>query len=398
MTQRGRRVAILLAAESFERFFGAELGLTRERYVNAYRNDWAWDYCRMLRDRGMKPLLYVATEGSPALEETSDATVRFIPLGSAYRPWLRWRWMVRSPLGRFGAQLVSTATLLRPLRRALAADGVDVLLVQEYWTGRYDLLALRLAHPLIAVDQGLPDRGEVKLLKGRSLRRAHAVIAQTRAEADKVRGHGGSPTVLPNGVDTTFFVPADGGVAREPATIVNVARLNDGHKRHSDLLRALALLPSPWRLELVGDGPDRRRLEALADDLGLADRVVFLGFEPDKARVRERLQRCTVFALPSAHEGLPVAMLEAMACGAPVVGSDIPAIAEVVRQGGGEVVPVGAVEPLAAAIAAVGADGARHQRAARATVERGYARERVAGELESLIDGAAAARTTRDVS
>jgi len=392
MSTSSARVAILLATESFERFFVTELGVSRQEYVAAYRNDWAWDYCRMLGDRGVDALLYVATEESAALEQTPDGRVRFLPLGRAYRPWLRRRWMIRTPVGRFVAGLVSTATLLRPLARALADDRVDVLLVQEYWTSRYDVLALRLHHPLIAVDQGLPDRHEVKLLKRRSLPRARAVVTQTRAEAEKVRRLGGTPALIANGVDIAFYAPGPATVERDAATALIVARLNDGHKRVSDLLRALATLPEQWRLDVLGVGPDGERLQALARELGIADRVAFLGFESDKAKVRERLQRCTLFVLPSAHEGLPIALLEAMACGAPVVGSDIPAIADVVRQGGGEVVPVGAVDQLARAMRSVAADRDRHGRAARATVEHAYSRERAAGELEALI----AAATTED--
>jgi glycosyltransferase involved in cell wall biosynthesis len=389
MDGSGLRVAILLAAESFERFFVGELGVSRDDYVAGYRNDWAWDYSRMLSTRGVDVTLYVATEDGPGIEQAPDGRVRFLPLGDAYRLWRRARWMIRTPAGRFAAGLVSTATLLRPLARAFSDDRIDVLLIQEYWTSRYDLLALRLNRPFIAIDQGLPDRHEVKLLKRRSLPRAHAIITQTRAEADKVRRLGGTPALIANGVDTSFYAPAASGVEREVATALIVARLNDGHKRISDLLRALATLPEPWRLDILGVGPDEGRLRALASELGIADRVAFLGFEADKARVRERLQHCTVFVLPSAHEGLPVALLEAMACGTAVVGSDIPAIADVVRQGGGEVAPVGAVDRLAQAIRSVAADRDRHGRAARATVERAYSSERAAGELEALIAAAA---------
>jgi glycosyltransferase involved in cell wall biosynthesis len=389
MDSTGLRVAILLAAESFERFFVAELGVSRDEYVSSYRNDWAWDYCRMLGGRGVDATLYVATEHTAGIEQAPDGRVRFLPLGGAYRPWLRARWLIRSPVGRFTAGLASTATLLGPLGRALADDRIDVLLIQEYWTSRYDLLALRLRRPFIAVDQGLPDRHEVKLLKHRSLPRAHAIITQTRAEADKVRRFGGDPALIANGVDTAFYTPPPPGVEREAATALIVARLNDGHKRISDLLRAAARLPEPWRLDVLGVGPDEGRLRALADELGIAGRVAFLGFEADKAKVRERLRRCTVFVLPSAHEGLPVALLEAMACGTPAVGSDIPAIADVIRQGGGEVVPVGDVEGLAQALRSVAADRDRHGRAARATVEHRYSSDRAAAELEALIAAAA---------
>jgi glycosyltransferase involved in cell wall biosynthesis len=392
MTASSQRVAILLSAESFERFFVAELGLSRHEYATAYRNDWAWDYCRMLREQGIDVTVYVATEASASLEEAPDARVRFLRLGNAYRPWLRVRSLVRTPIGRFVAGLVSAATLLKPLRQALATDRIDVLMIQEYWTSRYDLLAFRLGHSFVAVDQGMPDRREVKLLKRRTLPRAHAIITQTRAEADKVRRFGGPAALVANGVDTSFYVPGGAGVERAGATALIVARLNDQHKRVSDLLRALAILPAPWRLEVVGIGPDEERLRRLATELGVDDRATFLGFEPDKARIRERLQRCTVFVLPSAHEGLPVALLEAMACGTPVVGSNIPAIGDVVRQGGGEVVPVGAVECLAAAMQSVAADRERLGHAARATVERAYSRDRVAAALAAVIAEAAGAR------
>src|SRR5512132_993370 len=103
----GLRIAILLSAESFERFFVAELGLSRDEYVAAYRNDWAWDYCRMLSDRGLEATIYVATEEGAGLEEVPDGRVRFLRLGRAYRPWLRARWMIRTPVGRFVAGLAS---------------------------------------------------------------------------------------------------------------------------------------------------------------------------------------------------------------------------------------------------------------------------------------------------
>jgi glycosyltransferase involved in cell wall biosynthesis len=386
MTPFGRRVAILLSAESFERFFVAELGLSRDAYVASYRNDWAWDYCRMLDDQGIDPIIYVVTEGNAGLLKAPDARVRFLPLGAAYRPWLRVRSLIRTPIGRYVAGLVGTATVLKPLKQALATDGIDVLMIQEYWTSRYDLLAFTLNRPFVAVDQGMPDRHEVKLLKRLSLKRARGIVTQTQSETDKVRRFGGPAVLIANGVDTSFYAPAS-DVERADATALIVARLNDQHKRVSDLLRAIAILPLPWHLDVIGIGPDEDRLRDLARELGVANRVTFFGFESDKGRIRDRLQRCTVFVLPSAHEGLPVALLEAMACGAPVVGSDIPAIAEVVQQGGGEVVPVGAVRELAAAMESVAADGAGLGQAARATVEGTYSRDRVAAALAALIVG-----------
>lgn len=388
------RVAILLTVESFEHFFGSQLGLTRDDYVERYRNDWAWDYCRMLRGERIEPILYVPSLAGGGLRTAEDGfSVRFVPIGAAYRPWVRLPVLKRTPLGRFVAQLVSAMTMLPAMRAALRRDGIDALIVQEYWTARFDLFAARLGTPVIAVDQGLPDRREVKWLKRRTLPRAAAIVVQTLSEAAKVRRFGGAPVQLPNAVNTDLFSP---GGEPDPGLIVSVARLHDAHKRQSDLLRAVALLPGQWRLELVGDGPDRGRLEALAQQLGIAQRVVFAGFVSDRRQLRELLRRCSVFALPSAYEGLPVALLEAMSCGAPTVATRIRATAEVLEDGvNGRLVPVGDPDALAIAIADAGRQRARLSFAGRATVEQRFSEHIAAPALAEICRAATGQRPAR---
>jgi glycosyltransferase involved in cell wall biosynthesis len=375
-----------LSAESFEQFFEGELSLDAESFVAGYRNDWSWGYCRALAARGIDPVVYVASTRRSGLERTPDGfAVRFLPIGRAYEPWVRVPALKRSPPGRFVAQGVNAATLLAPLRRGMDEDDVDVLFVQEYWTGRYDLLASRLDVPLIAVDQGMNDRREVKLLKRRTLQRAAWVITQTGAESEKVRRYGGRAVTVPNGIDTDHFAPAP-DAEREPGLIVCAARLDDSQKRQSDLIRALALLDEPWRLELIGTGPDEARLRELARELGVGGRVTFTGFLHDKDAVRASFRRCSVFALVSAFEGLPLALLEAMSCGSPAVGSDIPAIAEVIEDGvSGSIVPQGSPERIAEAIAAVGARSEQYSQAARKSIVRRFGAERMGEELERLV-------------
>lgn len=382
------RVAILLSVESFEFFFLDQLGVDAGAYVEGYRNDWAWDYCEALAAQGVEPLVYVPSIERDSLEPTPDGyAVRFVPLGRAYRPFVRFPVLKRSPVGRYAGMAAGARSMLEPLRRALRTDGVDVLMVQEYWTGRFDVLASGLDTPIVAVDQGMRDRRELKLAKRRTLPRAARVIVQTRAEAEKVRRYGGEPVQVPNGVDTERFSP-DPAAERDPYLAVCAARLNDLQKRQSDLIRAVARLGDPWRLALIGNGPDETRFRALARELGAADRIEFAGFM-DRDRVRDRFRRCAVFALPSAFEGLPVALLEAMSCGAPAVGSTIPAIAEVVEDGvSGRLVPVGRPELLADAIAAVGADRERYSRAARDSIVRRYDSRRMGEDLRRVIDDA----------
>lgn len=389
MTGGKTRTGILLSAESFEHFFEGELALDAESFVAGYRNDWSWGYCRALAERGVEPIVYVASTKRSGVERTPDGfAVRFLPLGRAYTPWIRVPALKRSPAGRFVAQAAGAASMLEPLRAAIAEDRLDVLLVQEYWTGRFDLLASRLEIPIVAIDQGMHDRHEVKLLKRRALPRVACVVTQTAIEAEKVRRYGGKAVQIPNGIDADRYSP-DPSVEREEGLILCAARLDDEQKGQSDLIAALALLEPPWRLELIGAGPDEALLRRLARERGVADRVELRGFLADNAAVRDRLRRCAVFALASRFEGLPLALLEAMGCGAPAVGTDIPAIAEVIDDGvNGVLVPVRSPHRLAAGIAAAAAAGERYSAAGRETILRRFSVGRMGADLERVVAAA----------
>jgi glycosyltransferase involved in cell wall biosynthesis len=379
-------VAVLLSTDAFEDFFGAGLGLSRQRYLHEYRNDWSWEYAGALRRAGFAPQLYVPSFGPSARHETADGVgVRFLGLGRLDVPWRRVRALSRTPPGRYVAQAVNAASFLPALRRALREDRVAALFVQEYWTARWDVLSWRLDVPLVAVDQGLPDRREVKLLKRATLRRARCVVVQTEAERRKVARYGAVAERIPNGVDTERYSPGQPRGERE-TVIVTVARLLDVQKRLSDTIRALALLAPNWRLRILGDGPDEGALRELARREGVADRCEFAGFVIDRDAVRDALRTCGVFVLPSAYEGLPMALLEAMSCGAPVVGSDIPAIAEVVGDGhDGLLVPVGDPERLARRIEEAYERRAQLGPAARATVEAAYSQSAIAARLAEIV-------------
>jgi glycosyltransferase involved in cell wall biosynthesis len=388
---RPLRAALLLSAEHFEAFYGRQMGLTVEDYLHRYRNDWSWDWCRALRAEGEDALIYVPSLHRRGRHATpDDVAVRFLPIGALYRPWELLPVLKRTPPGRYLAQVANAAAFLPALNTALREDAVDVLLVQEYWTARYDLVAARVRTPVVAVDQGLPDRREVKLLKRRLLPRARRILTQTTIERDKVAAYGGAAERLPNGVDTARWSPSpDEGRARR--TILTVARLLEIQKRTSDLLGALALLGQDWRLRVLGSGPDEQLLKTRARRLGVADRVSFLGFTLDQDRVRDECRSCSVFALPSAYEGLPMALLEAMSCGAAVVGSDIPAIAEVVTDGrDGLLVPVAAPDRLAARIREAEGRRAELGLAARATVEAQYSKDAMGRHLSGLLHDVAA--------
>jgi glycosyltransferase involved in cell wall biosynthesis len=142
----------------------------------------------------------------------------------------------------------------------------------------------------------------------------------------------------------------DGEAGRENDLIVCIGRLSP-EKNQRTLIRAVSLLPTaqPWRLAMVGDGPERPALQTLARDLGIADRIVFTGevSDPFGFMTRARLAVCA-----SVYEGLGNAIIEALACGTPVVSTDCPYGPSEILQGGryGALTPVGDAPAMAAAI------------------------------------------------
>jgi glycosyltransferase involved in cell wall biosynthesis len=139
-------------------------------------------------------------------------------------------------------------------------------------------------------------------------------------------------------------------------------------------VRTLAILRKSREvaLVLVGEGPERPHVQALAAELGVADRVLCLGALP---HFSEWLGRADLFLLPSETESFGLAALEALACGVPVIASDVGGLPEVVRHGEtGLLVPPGDPAALAAAVASLLDDEPRRQRLGQAGREDAVAR------------------------
>jgi glycosyltransferase involved in cell wall biosynthesis len=390
-TRPGLRVALVLSTRYFEDFYGAGLGLKRSDYLECYRNDWSWDWCEMLAREQVQTTIYVPTVEHGELAGTEDGYgVRFLELGPLIKPWVRFPVLERTPVGRYVGQVANTFAMLAPLRAALHHDRIDVVCVQEYWTARFDMLARALDRPVIGVDQGLPDRHELKFLKRGAFSASAGAVVQTDREADKVGRYGGDARRIPNAVDTEFFSPdpARAPIDGDPE-ILFVGRLHDVQKRVSDVLRALALLPDGWRLTIAGGGPDEAALRRLAGQLGVKERVSFKGFVGDSGELRDLYRRADVVAMPSRYEGLPMVLLEAMSCGTPVVGSEIPAIAGVVHdRETGLLCPVGAPDRLASALADAVADRDRLGDAARRSILADYDQAVVGPRLAEFLTSA----------
>ena len=185
-----------------------------------------------------------------------------------------------------------------------------------------------------------PEKGPVhRWLVRRNLRAAHRLVSTSEVMAERVRHWVPDlpkPTVVPFGVDTDRFKPASTPRSGTPVVIGTVKTL--AHTYGIDtLIEAFALLNGcahlpPCVLRIVGGGPDRGALERRAKALGIGDRVEFSGPVPH-ARVPEALRGFDVFAALSREESFGVAVIEASACGLPVVVSDAGGLAEVVVGG-----------------------------------------------------------------
>jgi glycosyltransferase involved in cell wall biosynthesis len=219
-------------------------------------------------------------------------------------------------------------------------------------------------------------------------------IAVSEAIARELAGRFGWPAekieVVRNAVDLERFdLGAASGLREELANgrpvVLTVARL-DPQKGHAGLLRAAREVPEA-SFVLVGEGPERARLESLAGQLGISERVRFLG---QRADTPELLSACDVFALPSLYEGTSLAILEAMAARRAVVSSAIGGTDELIEDGEtGLLVTPGDDSALAAALRRLLGDAAlRDSISARARrrVEERFSREEMSARVARIYE------------
>ncbi len=138
--------------------------------------------------------------------------------------------------------------------------------------------------------------------------------------------------VLPNSIDTDFFKPDYDKAVKN--SIVYMGRVSY-EKNIDQVIRAVSLLVDKIpdiKLTIVGDGPEKGRLEEIADDLGIRNHIAFVGFKKGEELV-EVLQRNQIFVTASKSENMPLSVLEAMACGLPIVAADSLGMPEIVRDG-----------------------------------------------------------------
>ena len=220
--------------------------------------------------------------------------------------------------------------------------------------------------------------------------RAQGIITVCQALKDEMVGLGvdaARVTPLRNGVDLERFAPLDRQAARaalgvDGFTLLSVGLL-DPRKGHDLIIAALPLMPDAT-LMIAGSGPDRAKLEAQAAQLGVTDRVRFLGPVP-QTELRNYYNAADALVLASSREGWANVLLESMACGTPVVASNVWGTPEVVAEAdAGVLMAERTPRALAAAVAALRADYPDHA-ATRRYAERFSWDDTTAGQIDLFI-------------
>jgi teichuronic acid biosynthesis glycosyltransferase TuaC len=229
-------------------------------------------------------------------------------------------------------------------------------------------LARRYDVPLVITEHAFwqPWLDQYPLVRKQALAAAHASafhiavshsvrqnIAQFTGESDRLR-------VIPVGVDMEVFTPLPHGQEHDSDSILFVGRIHET-KGVDVLLHAMRLLVNrrpTVRLSLIGGSfyPQWReqedRLKRLSDELGLTEHVRFLGVQPPE-RVAEAMRRSTLLVLPSRRETLGAVLIEALACGTPVVATRCGGPEDVVTESVGRLVPKEDPSSLAKAMESV---------------------------------------------
>lgn len=258
-----------------------------------------------------------------------------------------------------------------PLAQKLIKDGFDFDLIDAHYYYpdgvAASIIARKLDKPFVVTARGtdlnlIPQYAYPRKLILQTAAAASASIGVCQALMDSLKRLGANPAklhALRNGVDLQRFVPEPRADARQRLGLPPDAKLllSVGHlierKGHHIAIQALPLLPPDVRLLIAGGGPERAALQRQAEQLGVASRVQFVGVVP-QTDLKWWYSAADVLALCSSREGWANVLLESMACGTPVIATNIWGTPDVVSApAAGVLMPERSAQGLAQAWAAL---------------------------------------------
>lgn len=435
-TERRPNLAILPWGYVFEDFLDP-LGITLERFRTTVSGGWLFNYVRALRAVGIDSTLVLVSRDARRVvwseHEPTGARLCMLPA----RRWLRKSRQLRpGPVSESGHAVIQdaathgsgkwgrsrlmeafrdlarySATPILPLVRSLRRGGCDGILCQEYEYPRFEMCVLAgglLDMPVFGTFQGgRSGQGILQpLFRPWAVRHSTGLIIGAEDEARRVReayGLGWEHIgVIQNPIALEEIPAIDRQAARRALGIDSAAPVAIWHGRVSIHTKGLDLLMEAWRdvadkrpnarLVLIGSGDDNDALRrAIAPELAAGTILWVDRYVQDKAEVYRLLSAGDVYVFPSRHEGFPVAPLEAMACGLPVIAGQASGVREILRRGeadGGLQVPAGDIAALATGIAALLDDLERARAmgaAARLRIERQFSVPAVGAQLGAWL-------------
>lgn len=401
----GKTVAIFPWGDVIEEFLGP-LGLTAEDYASRMRGGWLFGYVAALQGQGWRVVIVYASEREPAPRKLIHAQTG-APIWLV--PGRRTGGFGRYPSAKAFVQWARTP--FRAFARILRDEGCTAVLVQDYEHARFDALyalgrGLRL--PVFVSFQG----GDVTLsrlegaVRGRLLRGCEGLMVASARERqrlmDRYRVAPEKISAVPNPVDTEFWTPLAKDAARRELGIGAEAFVVMNHGRIDIRRKGLDVLLEAWRmfsagrtnarLVLIGSGQDHDAFGRMV--AGMPGVEWLSSYVTDPELVRRWLSAADMYVTLSRIEGMPVAPLEAMSCGLPIVASDTHGLADILQDGegsGGLLVPVENPAAAASAIASLADD--MYYRAglgecARGCMENSYGVKAVGRALAALMQDA----------
>lgn len=395
-TQPQPTIALLPWGNLWEDFLDP-LGISLEAFCQEGPGGWMLGYIDALRLAGVRTVLFLVSARVSAptryIHEPTNTTICILPAPRIYRTIHRrladpYGWTVQDTFGkvRRGFYTLSAvvrdlipylATPLRTLAQELRQEGCQAILCQEYEYARFDMCVLlgQFMHlPVFATFQG----GDFQLsrlerpLRPLSMKACAGLIIPTQTEAQRVQSRYGIPfsQIAPifNPLDLNMWHGGDRSSTRAELGIPPEARVVVYHGRIDIYRKGLDILIKAWeqvcrdrppqdlRLLLVGTGSDADKLHQQISQMQLPGVIWINEYILDRTTIRNYLSAADIYTLPSRHEGFPVAPLEAMACGLPVVAADAPGVPDILEKGelsGGLVVPREDATALALALGRV---------------------------------------------
>jgi starch synthase len=397
-------VAIFPWGEVIEEFLDP-LALNLDDFVAKMTGGWLFGYVAALQSAGWRPIILCASEAVERLtrlEHTGTGAAIWVAPGkrspaSPQSPsWQSIRQWLTSPWRDFAA--------------VLAKERCAAILAQEYEYFRFDLLALlarRARLPIYATFQGgdLTLSAIERIVRRRSLRRCDGlIVASARERARLAEAYPGlSPPIadIPNPLDTDEWRPEDRQKARAALGLPAQSFIVINHGRTDIRRKGLDILVEAWRrfaptdpeaqAIIIGSGQDHAAFaELLAGQP--PDRLAWIArYITDRSEMRRWLSAADVYLITSRTEGMPVAPLEAMACGLPVIASDahgLPDIFAAGEQHGGIVIAREDVTGIVHALERLAGDPELRSRlsaAARRRVEDRFSIPAVGASLAGFI-------------